>query len=196
MANLAVDLTTAQAVADYLGGTWTSPQLAQLGVMVTALSRTCAGYCSRNFIQATYTEVRNGTGTAMIVLRNYPVTAVTAVSVYGDAIPACSAPGKADGFAFDPATGTLYAPSLFTRGMQNVVINYTAGYLPINNASTDIPADLQFSIVEAVADRYKRKNNIGILSQSIAGETVTYGSINVPKSVLEVWKDYRNSAYG
>lgn len=195
-ANPTIDLATLADVKSYLGGEWTSAQDAELQRELTALSQTCATYCGRNFIRANYVEQRNGTGTSMLVLRNSPVVSITSLTIGGIARQPETAPGKGDGFALDD--NVLYAGGcyIFGKGRMNVVVSYTAGYLPITDANCNIPFDLRQSVIEAVADRYKRRSNIGILSKSIAGETITYGAISIPKSVAQVWDLYQAAAYG
>lgn len=195
-ANPTIDLATLADVKSYLGGEWTSAQDAELQRELTALSQACASYCGRNFLRATYVEQRNGTGTSLLVLRNSPIVSIASLTIGGVARQAESAPGKGDGYVLDGKT--LYAGGcyIYGKGRMNVVVTYTAGYLPITDANCDIPFDLRQSVVEAVADRYKRRSNIGILSKSIAGETITYGSISIPKSVAQVWDMYQDAAYG
>lgn len=194
--NTQVDLALLADVKTYIGGTWTVDQEAELQREITALSATCTSYCSRRFILDNYTEVRNGTGTDKIVLRNSPVVSVSSVLVDNVAVPAASAPGKQDGYALDGACLYRGQCATWRRGSMNVVIAYSAGYTPINDPATTIPFDLQQSVIEAVADRYKRRTNIGILAKGIAGETITYGQISIPKSVAQVWDIYSAAAYG
>ncbi len=196
--NPAVDLTTVAAVQSYMQGdaAFTTPQTDEIQREITALSRLCATYCSRIFQRATYNEVRNGTGTATLCLRQSPIVLVNSITVDGVTLNQVTAPGRGNGWDNSDIAVYITTGAFFCRGVRNVVVNYDAGYLPIDNPSTDLPQDLQDSIVMAVADRFKRRTNIGILAKSIAGETITYGNISIPKAVAMIWDQYQKAAYG
>jgi hypothetical protein len=100
-----------------------------------------------------YTEIYNGNGNNRLFLRNWPINSVSSLNIFGSAIPAQSVPGSgATGYAVDDqgrsivivnsAIGssgfTLYAggpgfPRLsggggFPNGVQNVAVDYIAGF--------------------------------------------------------------------
>ena len=197
MAVPAVDLTTVAAVQGYMQGAtaFTPDQTLEIEREITALSRAASTVCSRKFIRASYTEVRNGSGTATLVLRQLPVVSVSSIQMNRSDLRQASAPGSGDGWEFSENAVYLNDGGIFETGTRNIVVTYTAGYLPITDPLTDIPQDLQDSIVMAVADRFKRRTNIGILSKSIAGETITYGAITVPKMTGLIWNNYKKVAY-
>lgn len=74
---------------------------------------------------AAYSEKRDGSGSDAMALRNWPVTGVTSVLVAG--IAAAVSNGTSAGYVFDDKFVYLIG-SVFPRGRQNVIINYTAGY--------------------------------------------------------------------
>lgn len=83
-------LTTLQAVKDWLG--IPESNLAsdtQLTRLIDAASRFVFGYINRDsFIEQSYTQNFKGNGKQGMLLRNWPVTAITSVGVNSMAIPA------------------------------------------------------------------------------------------------------------
>ena len=124
-------LCALQDVKTYLGITDTNSD-AVLNALVTNVSAAVEAYCNRTFASTSYTETRNGGCGPKMFLMNGPVTAVASVAVNGQSIPA--APNAlAGGFVFDssvvyirPGAG---GPQEFCKGVQNVTIEYTAGYV-------------------------------------------------------------------
>jgi hypothetical protein len=178
------DLTTLANVK-----AWLSPPLATttddalLQRLVTAASQFIQVWLDRTIAAQAYTETRDGHGGARLVLRNRPVTAVTSLVVDGVAIPPSTAPGAA-GYRFDDVSLGLVGHA-FTRGFQNVVVGYTAGY-----AAT--PPDIEQACIALVALRYKERDRIGHVSKSLAGETVTFTQKDLPADVATLLAQYRN----
>jgi uncharacterized phiE125 gp8 family phage protein len=168
---------------------WLSPPLATgaddalLARLVTAASRFIESWLDRSILSQGYSETRDGMGGARLVLRNRPVTAVASVTVDGVAIPAATAPGAA-GYRFDDVSLVL-AGYAFTRGLQNVVVGYTAGF-----AAT--PPEIEQACIELVCLRYKERDRIGHVSKSLGGETVTFTQKDLPADVATLLAQYRN----
>ena len=143
------DLTTLANVKAWLGiqGTTSDATLQRLISATSALIRTA---CDRpSFLSQSYVERRNGTGNSSMVLRYFPVTEVSLVSVGGSIIP----PG-----VYNPATqsqpagyylsGGSNSPDLaqtlrlvnyyYALGNQNVTVEYVAGFK--DTELFDIPA--------------------------------------------------------
>lgn len=177
-----VDLTTLADVKAYdssISGVSSDPLLERL---ITAASMFAATYCGRAFHSATYEEVYEGTGTYRLLLRNSPVTAVSAVSVNGHAWTLTTL-GTQPGYQFDKdglyATG-CYA---FPRAVRNVIVSYTAGY-------TTIPFDLAQAVIELVVLKYRRRDKLDIQARMIAQETISYNSNDMTKSTKAVFDKY------
>lgn len=180
----------------FLGGTVGADAQDELQYLVTACSQAAASFCSRTFITQSYTEARNGTGTSSIVLRESPVTAVSSVYIGTHSVQA-GAPGGGVGYLLDDGILYLLSGSPFPRGIQNVVVSYTAGYTNLANpASSTIPMDLRQAIVEAVSVTFKRRQNLGVSSKSIAGESISYILAQWPASSKAVLGYYQKAAYG
>lgn len=182
-----MDLTTLVSVKQYLGIT-TNASDAVLSALITAASAYVVSYCGRDFGSASATESYDGTGNTRQMLRRVPVTAVSSVVVNGQTLNAVSWPQW--GYTFDEygliAMGDC---NYFPRGTRNVTVTYTAGY-------ATVPADLSQAVNEMVADKFKRRDNIGISARQIAQETISYTSGDVPKSALSVLNVYQRAAFG
>lgn len=192
--NPQVDLCTVDDVVAFMGGEVNATAKDELQFLVTACSQAAATYCCRNFIQQTYAEVRNGTGNPLLVLRNSPVTSISAVSVGANSIPPGVGGGQR-GYVLDDTTLYLLGGYIFERGVQNVVVNYTAGYTPITDPDSTIPYDLRQAVVEAISVVFKRRQNLGVSSKTIAGESITYILAQWPASSKAVLSYYQRAAY-
>lgn len=174
------DLTTLATAKAWLAVTGTGDD-ALLTRLVSAVSAAAQQRMGRQIASQSYTDTRNGTDKMAMAFPTQPVTAVASVTVDGIAIPARPAPGQS-GYTFDAQLIRLVGYS-FTRGVQNVVLVYTAGY-----AAT--PTDLEQAVVEIVAHKYKERDRIGQTSKVLAGETVSFLR-DVPVDALRVIDQYR-----
>lgn len=178
-----IDLTTVDAVKTYMGITGTDLD-ALLQQLITGLSQYVIDFCGGPIKSASYTEVYDGTGGPVLMLRVTPVTAVASVTVDRLALSYVN-PATTSGVGYSFSTKALYLSGRnFTAGLRNVAVTYTGGY-------TTVPDSLAEAVVEAVAERAQRARNEGITSRSIAGESVTFTNGNVPQWAKDVFKLYR-----
>lgn len=115
--------------------------------LITAASTVIQKAIGYELKSASYTRSFNGPGGAVLVLPDRPVTAVTAVSVDGQAVPPQALPSS--GFCFDTTAIYLSGCYRFTRGMQNVSASYTAGYAVVPFDLEQATLDLIKSIRES-----------------------------------------------
>jgi hypothetical protein len=173
-----IDLSTLSACKSWLNITNTSSD-SQIQRCLTAWSteflrmtgrgpRDWQTATSSPFNQPTaYSEIYDGNGNNRLFLRNFPISAVASLTIFGSAIPAQTPPGSGStGYAIDNqgrsivivnssigSTGfTLYSggpgfPRLtggggFPNGVQNVAVSYTAGFSAqtVSGALSTIPA--------------------------------------------------------
>lgn len=172
------DLTTLANVKQYLNlGTNTSAD-ALLGRLISAASSWVRSYLNRDITQQAYTDTLDGTGTQRMIVAQYPVTALTSVTVDGQDVTAnVISDGRRllklkDGYG------------VFTEGTGNVVVNYTAGY-----ATT--PYDIEQAVIEIVALRFREKDRVGTSTVNTRGESVTFNVTDVPASVRTLLNNYR-----
>jgi uncharacterized phiE125 gp8 family phage protein len=166
------DLTTLPNVKAWLeiSGNSDDPLLSRL---ITAVSASVLRYLSRDILQATYALTINGTGRDRWMFPQYPVTAVSSVSIDGTTISASTGIAAA-GYVFDESTLYLRGYRL-TCGVQNVTISFTAGY-------TETPVDIEQACIDWISLLYKGRKRIGEQSKVIGGEQVNYFTGPMPKS--------------
>lgn len=141
--NPLIDLTTIEAVKAWLGAANTSQSDDLLQRTITSVSRFIASYCSRTFLPAAYADRYDGMGSPgaqRVVLKQWPVIAVSSVSLGNQAITAAPvpAPGGTYGNGYLLSPGEDFPPGarqwldffgwFLHRGSQNIGVAYRAGY--------------------------------------------------------------------
>lgn len=149
------------------------------------------GYGSHAFAFGGFSTTRGG-GYA-ITLRYTPVVSITSLTIDGNPIPqgsSANTPAQVDGWTInEDRIEMLGCTYLFTPGIGNVVINYTAGY-----AAT--PADVEQAIWELVDYRYKERDHRGQRSKDIGGgQTVYFQMDGVPPSVQTTIDQYKRRKF-
>ncbi len=151
------DLVSLADLKSWLGITGTDDDVL-LARLITQISRAIFNVIDRPAIlPSAYTETYDGGDEVSIMLRQWPVTGVTSCIVDGVAIPpAPPLVGGASaqiGYVLDSSgnapPGAMQRLSLrgylFTCGVQNVTISYSAGY-QITNESVVIPTTPPYSV--------------------------------------------------
>ena len=172
------DLTTLANVKSWLGITNTSDD-ALLAQLITGYSQFVTEYCSRDFVQTTYTDqIYDGSGSSVLVLRQYPILSISAISIDGVAVPSTS-------FSHNGRAVLLKTGQVFTSSYGNVSVSYQAGY-------STIPTGLERAVIELIGQRYTEKDRIGHASKQLAGETVSFITAAMLNSVREALEMYIN----
>lgn len=156
---------------------------AQLNVIIPHAQSLVENYCGRAFDSATYTsEKYDGSGSEILILRQFPVTTLTSVSISGVAVASTS-------YTLDAANGIVkFEPSgrgrvvvdpdwltvqttdyigpfpCWPEGHQNISVTYTAGY-----TSGTMPGGLKLAFAEFV-DMALAKNTLGVGSSQYKSE--------------------------
>jgi hypothetical protein len=202
----AIDLATLSQVKGYLytvQGTPADDYVLQW--LTTSASQYLLSQTHRASLNSvsTQTEPYNGTGQPQITTREFPITAVQSVVINGYSVPATPTtgpqaylqPGWAIGLngtsivLSSGGTGSWYpgygVPSVFPRGILNVVISYSAGY-------DGIPFDINEACVQLIGQNYKRRGWIDEASRAFAagGGQTTYRNWDAPTQVRKVINDY------
>lgn len=170
------DMTTLASVKTYLRLTATTAD-AKLAAIITAASAWVKSYLNRDILQADYTEILNGTGGRQVMTANYPVTAISQVTV--DAFDVTQY-AIGDGRRLI----TLKDGQTFRKDFMNVVLKYTAGF-------ATVPADLEHTVCRIVAWGYKESDRLEQISKSMGGEVVTFSQASVPSWALDNLKNWR-----
>lgn len=177
-------LTTLAAVKLYKGITG-----AELDALITAMiprvSAAVETYLSRKIESASHIEIRDGNGGRSMMLVQYPVTAVSALIIDGKVISQSSAYGES---GWRQANRSIMLTGYrFTRGAANVQINYIAGY-------TTVPADIEQACIETLLLALERRSHIDVSSKSLAGETISYITADLPPSARKLLDPHRRVA--
>ncbi|MEQ1663177.1 MAG: hypothetical protein ABL877_10835 [Thiobacillus sp.] len=176
-------LTTTAAVKAYKPITGTELD-ALIDALLPRASSAIETYLSRKIESTAHVEIRDGNGGRSLMLSQYPVTAVSAVSVDGQPIPQGG---------FGVAGWRLANRSLvlegysFARGDANVQIEYTAGY-------AIVPPDIEQACIETILLALERRSHIDVSSKSLAGETVSFITADLPPSARKALDPHRRVA--
>ncbi len=176
------DLTTLANVKQWVNVS-NSTDDALLTRLITSVSNFMQSWLNRQLNPATYSDVNDGTGGQRMMLTNYPVTAVTSLTVDGIPVPASSSP-TSPGYTFDQYGVTLRGGYYFGSGLQSVSVTYTAGY-------ASMPVEIEQACIELVSLRYAERLRPGVTSRSLGGENVAYSSAGISNSVSELLQQYK-----
>ena len=177
------DLTTLVNVKS-----WFAPPLvaasddALLQRLISAASGFILSWLDRDLALQSYAEVRDGSGGSRLSFAHTPAIAVQSLAIDGIAIPAAP-DATSPGYVFS-ATQLYLRGHRFRRGVQNVMIAYTAGY-----AAT--PLEVEQACIELVALRYRERERIGHVSKSLAGETVSFSQKDMSDDIRTLLSLYR-----
>jgi hypothetical protein len=156
---------------------------ALLANLVTAASRYIQTWLNRQIAPSDYLEIRDGTGGPRIQFACFPVSAVLSLTIDGQPVPPATSACVA-GYSFSQ-TQLAVRGYIFSCGIQNVVMTYTAGY-------SATPPEIAQACTELVALRYRERTRIGEVSRSMGGaETVTYSQKDVSDGIKTLLQQYR-----
>jgi hypothetical protein len=150
--------------------------------LITAASTFIRNYVGDVLNSQAYTEIRDGTGTGKIILRHQPVTAVASVSIGPPSVNRVALVADVD-YVFT-RFGIQSLGRSFPRGVANIAIVYTAGYVAA-------PADIEGVAAKLAALRYKEAERIGQVTKSLAGQTISFDTSDIPKDVRLVLDQYK-----
>lgn len=117
----------------------------------------------------------DGDNTKSLFLREYPITAVSAVTVSGATISAASAADYygSTGYVIHHDRGELFYANHWEAGKQNIRVSYTAGYL-----STDREwFELQELCRSFVAWVFNNRTHLGFKSERLMNYTYTLADV-------------------
>ena len=116
----------------------------RLQVIIDAVNLSVDKYIGRTVEKTEYeNEIYDGTGTDALILKNFPVTEITEISIYDIVIDERD-DTKHFGFGWftkNLDNGIVYYTNCWPNGRGIIKVSYTAGYDPI-------PADLTFATLQ------------------------------------------------
>jgi len=175
------DLTTLSDVKAWLNVQTTNDD-ALLTRLISAASTFIQSWLNRQIASQSYTQTLNGNASRKMVLENWPITAVSSLTIDG-VVVSQSPNSQTTGYMFDDKVVYLISRS-FCRGLQNIVISYTAGY-------SSVPLDIAQACIELVSMRYRERDRIGLASKAVGGETTAYSLKDMSDSVRAQLSQYR-----
>ena len=179
------DLTTLPNVKQWLGiGGINDDSL--LTRLITSVSTFIRTWLNRQLDSAVYTETYDGLGGVRLSTANYPITAVSSVTIDSLVVPVSTSPTVA-GFTFDSNGILLRQGYRFVRGVANVSVVYTAGY-------ATIPGEIEQAAIEMIALKTAERRRVGISSQTLAGESVAYRDVDMTASIKSLLNQYKKVA--
>lgn len=168
----------------YVSGGFVGVDDGILSRLISAVSAWVQNECGRALVQASFTEEYRGRGGRRLLLRQYPVTAVSSLLVDGVAIPLASTV-TGSGYRFDEL-GIKLNEYEFYRGSV-IQVSYTGGLV-----AGDPDLDLaEQATIQLVSLKYKERDRIGQVSKSLAGETVTFDRRKIPADVDDMLDNLR-----
>lgn len=189
MATLSSDaLISTETLQDYLGVSgelWDSDENDFAINLINAASDRANTLTHRKLASRTHTSVKlDGSGRDIVVLPEYPVTAISELRIDTAREFGASSIIDSDDYEYYE-DGRLFYPYIFPHARRCVQVTYTAGY-------TTVPYDLQQAIVEACAYVWKRmkSRSIGTRSTTADGVTTQY-EIDIPMPAMRVFTSYR-----
>lgn len=135
-----------------------------LTTLIASASAYIDNWTNRQFSQASVSYTANGTGSAILIVKDFPITSISSLTVDSQAIPLSD--GKSFGYLYDDKIIYLIGTK-FTKGFQNVTVALTYGYAVI-------PNDIKQVCIELVGYKYKERERIGIASKTLAGEVISF----------------------
>ena len=168
---------------------------ARLDRLIRIASAQIASECRRSFGVDTYTELLSGDGTELLQLLHGPIATLSSVTIDGTAAPLSEIKIGTDWIRFEEMDS--YNPRIralrrvFTRGVRNVAVVYTAGYVRI-------PADISHACELQVQYLLNTVHKQGLLTEANtpAGVTTTYAQLPLAASVKTVCNRYRSQRIG
>lgn len=182
-----IDTTTA---GTYTGGGIVGVSDPLLSRLISAASQYLETQMSRTIETNTYLETRNGLGGNVMTLLNGPVVNVNSLTIDGIVIPPRPALGSGSYSSFSPggwvndSERIMVQGYCFNRGFMNITVNYTAGF-------ASVPADLEQCCIDLLSEWFMYRNRIGKLSESIEGQSITFGKQMISEKDFDILNGYK-----
>lgn len=143
-------------------------------------------YTGRRLKSRSNSDVYDGDGSDILLLRDYPVNAVTLFQIVDEPVPLIIY----EDFSLNAENGIIKTKNgrMITKGFQNVDITYTAGY-------TTAPETVKEAVLLYVGHLYRRQyadQKFGVQSETVGDRTTTYGSDDIIPKAKALLNPYRS----
>lgn len=168
-------------------------QDAQIGQMIDSVQAQVKKKISRDLESSVHTEYHDGDATNILIVKEFPVTAVTSIHddperVYGDDTLISSDDyiiGEVDG---SPAGIIRLDVGVFYSSQKNIKVVYTGGY-----TAATVPEDIKMALIKLVGAEHIESNG-AIFAIPSDGEDSggTFRPAVLRKRAWEILKQYRS----
>lgn len=143
-------------------------------------------YTGRRLKSRSSSDVYDGDGSDILLLRDYPVNAVTSFQIVDEPVPLIIY----EDFSLNAENGIIKTKNgrMITKGFHNVSITYTAGY------STP-PETIKEAVLLYVGRLYRRQyadQKFGVQSETVGDRTTTYGADDIIPKAKSLLNPYRS----
>jgi len=180
------DLTTIAEVKVLTGVASADDAITQK--LITMASVWANNFTSRILAKQTFTEFYDGDGTAILFLKNYPISSITTVHQDSDrTFATASLVASTDYFTYADNRKLIGDGVSWERGRQTIKVIYIAGY-----TIGSIPDDLVNAITMLV-DFWGKEydaHRFGVTSTGSETNRITYEK-NIPKEIKDMLNPYR-----
>lgn len=167
---------------------------ALIASLITAASAAIETYCGREFTSTVRTEDYDGDGDKYLLLRAWPLTSVTSITITEDDGTTYSI--AAADLTLNEEVGEIRVKSVLTTsdfayfpsGYQNISVVYTGGY-------ATIPADIQQACVHLIETMLAANQQAGdVTSEKLGDYAVTFAATDkgLPSLVRLLLARYRD----
>ena len=148
-------------------------------------------YCKRKFLRKQYFETIKLTDRLLVILKEYPVSEILAVSILNGQIiePEFYRPMLGNDYNEEMPFELLLSPSLKPYNLKAIKVIYLAGY-----KHCDVPADLSAACLELASWNFNRYNGRRVgMSGNIRGSGVQgeHFELSIPENVKALIEPYR-----
>lgn len=130
-----------------------------------------------------YKEDYDGDAGTSVFLHNYPVNSITSIHDDSDWAFGTDTLIASSSYTIVDKYYVVLKDTLFSKGIQNIRVNYNAGY-------STIPEDLKLVCIEEVVRRFKNRKNFDEIFKTVEGDQSTRVEVGLLTSTKQVLDGY------